>query len=71
MMQLKGFLPLKFKLNPDPVKLTMDKIGQTISKNGDILGAALNSGLDIRENKNTLVPALKPLSAIKKNKVQE
>ena len=36
MVQLGRFLPVKFRLNPDPGKLIMDKIGETIMENGDI-----------------------------------
>ena len=56
MVQLGRFLPLKFRLNPDPGKLIMDKIGETIMENGDIWAAAEKTAWQIR--KNTFVPAL-------------
>ena len=40
MVQLGRFLPLEFRLNPDPGKLIMDEIGETIMENGGNLAVA-------------------------------
>ena len=66
MLQLKRFIPLKLIPNSDPTKLIMDKIKETAIENEDILAPAVETALEIRKNKNTLVPALKSFQQLKK-----
>ena len=47
MSQLRGFLTLNYVLNPDPGKLIMDKIGETITENKDNLAPAVETTLEI------------------------